>query len=476
MSKLNPKAIVIGAGLNGLSTAWKLSEAGFDIDIIEKEKFIGGMSATIKHRIKDVDYLVDFGPHKIYSQLPVINKVMSLLKEELLVIPKISRICLKGKFLNPFGIKDLLLNLNPFFSFMCGFDYFIATLKMNLFKTKDTSYESYIINRFGRTTYSAVFGPYARKVWDSPKNLHIGLAKLRIVIPSLWEVIKRMVFGDKNKQEISASMFHYPKNGIIRISDKILDIIKNNNGKIHLNSYPTLISLKNNKVVSLNYKDENGKKKLITKLDNVVATIPLRELVRLIKPAPPKEVIKAADLLRNKSLIMLYVILKKPRLFKDNWIFFPEKEYIFNRISEQKGFSKYMIPDDKTVLMVEITCDQNGSLWKADNSKIFNLAMKDLKKVKLVQDPDVHGYFTEKIINAYPIYDLDYKQNLNILNNYFDKIENLITNGRQGLFNYGGMIDVIDMGINAAEFIKSGESKKEWAVIRKRFENYVTVD
>ena len=36
------KAIVIGGGVTGLSTAWKLSENGYKVCVIESEKLFGG--------------------------------------------------------------------------------------------------------------------------------------------------------------------------------------------------------------------------------------------------------------------------------------------------------------------------------------------------------------------------------------------------------------------------------------------------
>ena len=42
------KIIVIGGGVTGLSVAWKLSEKGYEVSLIESEKSIGGLAKTIK--------------------------------------------------------------------------------------------------------------------------------------------------------------------------------------------------------------------------------------------------------------------------------------------------------------------------------------------------------------------------------------------------------------------------------------------
>ena len=54
------KAIVIGGGVTGLSTAWKLSENGYKVSVIESEKSFGGLAKTIKigNYFFDIDQMI----------------------------------------------------------------------------------------------------------------------------------------------------------------------------------------------------------------------------------------------------------------------------------------------------------------------------------------------------------------------------------------------------------------------------------
>lgn len=59
------KAIVIGAGISGLSCAYLLQKEGFEVTVLEKENYNGGKIRTIKEN----EYLVEAGPNGfLYSE------------------------------------------------------------------------------------------------------------------------------------------------------------------------------------------------------------------------------------------------------------------------------------------------------------------------------------------------------------------------------------------------------------------------
>src|SRR5262249_17824097 len=60
------RAYILGAGVSGLVTAWRLLERGWTVEVFEKETTYGGMSRTWKWR----DFLVDVGPHLFHTPDP----------------------------------------------------------------------------------------------------------------------------------------------------------------------------------------------------------------------------------------------------------------------------------------------------------------------------------------------------------------------------------------------------------------------
>ncbi len=472
---MSNKIFILGAGITGLTAGRKLAEAGYRVKIIEINDFAGGMAATFKHN----DYLLDYGPHKIFTVLDHIMQEINLLFEhdELLSIEKSSKVRLQGKYLNfPLGVKDIFIGLGVFKGFQCGWGYFVSLIKNLFHKQPNISYEDWVINKFGKPIYQLVLEPYANKIWGPPDTLSKELAESRIAAPHLLEMIKQMLFGQKKDAPvINAKTFHYPRNGAVEISNKLMDKITAKNGEIVLNkSVSNIVLDKNLNILRLLFSD--GSMEELSAQDTLISTIPLSSLFELLKADLSGEVKKAVSNLKTRKLILLYVALNKDVIINDNWLFFPEKKYIFNRIFEQKAFSPYMVGKNKTVLCAEITCDEHDPLWHLEDHAIFERALPQLKEAGLITG-DIIEHFTKRLDNAYPVYDINYKDNLSLIMTGLNCINNLFSIGRQGGFSYTGMADSMDIGISTADFIIKGKDRmKDWLAYSQRFYNYLVVD
>ena len=72
----NKKVLVLGGGITGLGAAWRLTEKGVNVEVIEaKKNEIGGLSSTIKKG----PYRLDYGPHFFLSERPkLVEKITGL--------------------------------------------------------------------------------------------------------------------------------------------------------------------------------------------------------------------------------------------------------------------------------------------------------------------------------------------------------------------------------------------------------------
>ena len=116
--------IIIGAGMTGLGTAWKLSENGYQVKILESDEIIGGLAKTIKIGNQNLD----IGPHSFFSEdKEVFKKVMDLFQSEPGEIPyskRIVKMMFRGKYVDyPLSAKSVLFQMGILSAIMCSLSF-----------------------------------------------------------------------------------------------------------------------------------------------------------------------------------------------------------------------------------------------------------------------------------------------------------------------------------------------------------------
>jgi len=155
--------------------------------------------------------------------------------------------------------------------------------------------------------------------------------------------------------------FFYPDLGTGSIYDMISRIVGGGTGNILLNSYPDKIFHHSNRIKQVSVKNDHLEHTF--EPGQLINSIPITLFVQKMVPEPPAEIIEAAGNLKFRSLVALFITFDKPNVFKDQWIYFPDKQIPFSRISEPRNFSKKMSPEGKTSLLVEFFCNENDQIW-----------------------------------------------------------------------------------------------------------------
>ena len=464
MSDCESRVTILGAGLAGLSAAWCLARLGHPVRVIEREDCAGGMAMTIKRG----EYCFDLGPHRFYTQdQQVLNMVKGLLGEELLTHQRTSRVRLNGRFLDyPPNIANLVRCMEPKTSLQCLLDYFSSSWNGNRKHKEEADFQSWVINRFGKHLYDIYFGPYTEKVWGiSPKFLAAELARRRITVPNLGDVLMRLMFSSNGDQSPYVTRFWYPKTGIGRIAERLVEDIIDRNGEILFGHNVEQIYLEKERVIGIDVNGENGTKFIPCQW--VLSTLPLPFLIESINPSQTM-LSEQVNNISYRALIFVFLMINGDQIGNDHWLYFPQKDYIFNRVSEPITFSPTHAPKGKTSLCVEITCKEGDELWDLPVEELYEHVIQDLTKAGLIDSEQVEGLFTYRFPWGYPIYTVNYARYLNRLLEYVDEIDNLVTFGRQGAFDYSNMSESIASGLKTAELI----SKR----IVEREETYGAID
>jgi protoporphyrinogen oxidase len=211
--------------------------------------------------------------------------------------------------------------------------------------------------------------------------------------------------------------------------------------------------------------------------DGVLSTLPLPALVDLIQPSLPASVASHAKKLRYRSLKLIYIALKRKQLTDYHWVYLLDEHYRVNRMSEQKNVSHEMVPNDRTVLCIELSLWRDEPLWNASDEEIYRIALNDLVKMGYgVTESEVADYYVTDIPTAYPVYELNFEDHLIPTLEGVHAIPNLLTLGRHGLFLNNSMDDNVLLGMKVADQIaERGFDSRTWlsemlAFMNLRFE------
>ncbi len=454
------KVIVIGAGPAGLTAAYQLSkESNVKVQVFESSNSVGGLSKSIKIW----GQTVDLGPHRFFSKDNRINKLFhELVKGEYSIVDRKTRIYYNQRFFEyPLRFFNVISNVSLFK--IVRVVYFFGFQKV--FPAKDIStFEGWIISRFGKELYNMFFKNYTEKLWGIPcSKIDSDWAAQRIKKLTLFQAIKHSIFHDKkNTHKTLVDQFMYPKGGTGRLYDNAVQLIEENNGEVFLNQGVKRILLNESETKAIGVELISGEKILG---DHVISTMPLTIMVKQL-PGLSQEVKKAADSLYFRNTILVYLEVDRNNLFTDNWLYIHSNEVLHGRITNFSNWCPTLNGNkNSTILCLEYWCFENDSIWEQIDSQLIDLASNEVRKIKLVSDNDtiLNGKVI-KIPRSYPVYETGYSDNVNTIKKHLDRIDNLDAIGRYGSFKYNNQDHSILMGLMVSDKVLGESGIDLWKV------------
>lgn len=469
------RVVVLGAGVTGLSAAYRLSQnSDFEVHVFEKEKEVGGLCRSFRQD----GFILDYGPHKFYTLIDgVLDEMCKIMGDDFLSLEKSQNLFLKGKYFDfPLKISEMLTKFPPHKSVEILASFGVSAVKNLKDKTEPKNYEDFIVQKFGKSLYNQIFEPMANKMFGNPRQLDPQLARVRISSPGLVSVIKQLLSRKSVDKTISAPNFHYPKYGFGMIPEKLKEKSESRGVKFHLGVKVKELKLTNGMLSGISFEDSTGALQTLS-CDEVIYTIPMQAIADLI-PSLSTEVRQACRFVSFRHTIVYYYLLKSQPVLPAMWVFYPESRFRFGRLSEMTKFSPYTAPLGHTALMVDFTCDDLDPTWSMDDGELNEMLLAQLKPLKLFNRDQVIKNFSRRFRNFYPSYKIGYQERVDKIRSLEREMHNIYFAGRLGDFNYNNSDQCFDMGYKAAEHIEQGkQSVESWGELRQnRFEKYRIVD
>ncbi|MES3100307.1 NAD(P)/FAD-dependent oxidoreductase [Sphingomonas faeni] len=461
---------IIGAGPAGLTAAYLLGKAGYSVTVIEKDPvYVGGISRTVEHQ----GFRFDIGGHRFFSKSqPVVDLWNEILPDDFIERPRMSRIYYEGKFYSyPLRAFEALGNLGIWRSTLCMASYAKAKLMPN---ANVRSFEDWVVNQFGHKLYSIFFKTYTEKVWGMPcdtmsadwaaqriKGLSLGGAVLDGLKRSLG-LNKRPNDGMQTKTLLES--FRYPRLGPGMMWDAARDKVLAQGNTILMGHGLKQLAEDSTGRWRVTATDQDGATVTID-AGHVISSAPMRELAGRLHPLPTT--LPQATALRYRDFLTVALMIKSPDLFPDNWIYIHDSKVKVGRVQNFRSWSPEMVPDpDIACVGLEYFCFEGDGLWASSDADLIALATKEMAILGLCDPAHVTGGAVVRQEKAYPVYDEDYRDNVDALREEIEaRHPTLHCVGRNGMHRYNNQDHAMMTAMLTVRNIQAGARVHDiWSV------------
>jgi protoporphyrinogen oxidase len=453
--------VIAGAGPAGLTAALELVRRRQPTLVLEATDAIGGISQTVERD----GWRFDIGGHRFFTKVQRVEEWWHevLGDDEFLSRPRMSRIFYRGKLFDyPIKPMNALRGLGILEAIKCVASYAWVRVR----KPDESNYEGWVASRFGWRLYRHFFKSYTEKVWGMPATeMPADWAAQRIKNLSLWSAVWNALFPKKGQTEITTLIdrFQYPKFGPGMMWERVRDLVVEGGGEVVMQAPILAVHHRDGKAVAVTARVQ-GKNERIT-CGHVISSMPMAELLQIMQPPVPENVLAAARHLRYRDFLTIALVVPESAGFPDNWIYVHSPDVKVGRIQNFGSWSPYMVKDGRTCLGLEYFVNEGDDLWSMPDDQLVELGKRELQTLGIANMDVVDAGYVVRVPKAYPVYDEDYRDNVDVLRGWLDaNTPNVHPVGRNGMHKYNNQDHSMYTAMLTVETIADGVPHDVWQV------------
>lgn len=445
---------VIGGGPAGLTAAYVMLKQDPDrpVVVLEATDQVGGIARTETYK----GYRFDIGGHRFFTKVGSVEALWrEVLPEEFLRRPRLSRIFYRGKyFAYPLKAFNALSNMGVYESARILLSYAKWRLRPHV---TEANFEQWVTNRFGGRLFWHFFKSYTEKVWGMPcTEIQSDWAAQRIKNLSLRKAIANAFTGKTDTTSL-IERFDYPRLGPGMMWEAFRDEVTQRGGNVRMDARVTRVVHDEHRVVAIEYTGPDGAIERIA-VDQVISSMPITELIAAMDPPAPPAILAAAARLRYRDFLIVTLILDVPDPFPDNWIYIHSPDVMVGRIQNFRSWSEDMVPDStRASIGMEYFCQEGDALWTKPDADLIAQATAELAHLGLATPTSVVDGTVIRQEKAYPVYDGDYREALDLIRGWLATLENIQVVGRNGMHRYNNQDHSMLTAMLAVQNILGGD-------------------
>jgi protoporphyrinogen oxidase len=436
--------LIVGAGLCGLSAAYHLQSAGLGFLLIERNSEVGGLARTTAYDGFSFDHSI----HILYTADDYAAMlIQDLLGGNLTRQERASYCYSAGVFTEyPYQANNYGLPADVIVENILGL------VEAHYASTVDTppNFEAWLYHTFGKGIAENFMVPYNRRQWAwDLKDMSYDWIADRVPMPSLRDTLVGALRPPEQKYGPNRE-FWYPAEGGIEALPQAFaqhipeDLLLLGTSAIEVDVAAREVLLSTGSTV---------------RYDSLISTAPLPTLFSLLRGEIPSEVESSVRGLKHNTVHTVNIGLRgaEPPIDRGmHWVYCPEEDTIFHRISFPHLFSPWMVPPDCVSIQAEIS---ESRYRRRDRSGLVAHVLRDLA---------THGFLTgaetrtvadggrvvvadvTTLDPAYIIYDLAHEENVATILDFLSR-NGIQSRGRFGEWEYFNMDHSILSGKEASD-------------------------
>ncbi len=475
----NPPTIIIGAGPTGLSAAYHLGDIAL---LLEQRDHVGGWCRSISEN----GFTFDYAGHIMFSNDPYVHELYRMLLGDNVhwqdreawifskgvftrypfqgalygLPPDVIKACLIGAIEARFGsIKGTGQQTNGG-SHTNGAHTKNGTIadccadgtveianghgaRAGLPGGEPRNFEEFIYRVWGAGIAEHFAVPYNRKLWAVPLHeMETSWLGGRVPLPDLEEMIDGALAPVPKPMGPNAR-FGYPlRGGFQALMDGFLPHLR---GPLWYGARVAGVAPARR---TLTLSDGRA-----LRYEQLISTMPLPELIRLIGAEAPAEVRAAADGLRHVSVRCVNLGVGRPNLTEKHWIYYPE-DTVFHRIFVQGNASPHCNPPGGFGLTCEITYSPHKPL-PCDGEALIDRCIADCRRVGMIgADDPIWAANQADMPYAYVVYDHQRKARVDAIRAWLATHDILLA-GRYAEWEYYNSDHAFIAGKKAADTVRA---------------------
>jgi len=439
--------VIVGAGPCGLACARELDRLGHrNWTLLERGAGPGGLAASVRD---PAGFTWDLGGHVVFSHFGEFDALLEeAMGADVLRHDRSSFVRFGDRWI-PYPFQNHLHHLPPEVRDECLDGLAGAP---GVAGAEDPDFASWMLAVFGEGVTRHFMAPYNLKVWATPAE----------TMSASW-IAGRVSVVDRERAGSGAddpawganASFSFPAVGgtgeiYRRLAARLGERIRYQVAAVAVD--PDARAVRTAAGETLRY-------------DALVSTMPLDRLVAALAPAVPAPVRAAAAELVANGVYMVGVGYESPLADSRSWMYFPDPEVPFYRVTNFAKYSPANVPDGDTSryssYMTEAAFSPSRPLARDGLEDRVEAGLREAGVI--AGRPPVASVHVERIEYAYPVPTIARDRALGAIQPWL-MARDIYSRGRFGAWRYeaGNMDHAVKMGIDAARALLSGAREELW--------------